>query len=120
VCVALVIHHANRMRCIILSSVACRAVLYFSTLSHKEYDFRRKLLKIKSRFDFFTTLSETFLILRRICLNINLYRFLCRRYSCYVLLELGFPPRIFDKSSKIRIHENPSSGRRVVQRGRTD
>jgi len=32
--VALGIRHVKRMRCIILSSVACPALQYFSTLSH--------------------------------------------------------------------------------------
>ena len=36
--VALDIQHAMRLRCIILSSVACPALLYFATLSHKQQD----------------------------------------------------------------------------------
>ena len=36
--VALVIQHAKRMRRIILSSVACPALQYFPTLSHKWQD----------------------------------------------------------------------------------
>jgi hypothetical protein len=80
--VALVIQHAKRMRRIILSSVACPAVLHFSTLSHKRYGFwKKKLLNIK--FVFFYSLqflSETFIILRRIQLDItiNVHRFSCK------------------------------------------
>jgi hypothetical protein len=39
VSVALVIQHAKRMQRVILSSVACQTLLYFSTLSHKRRDF---------------------------------------------------------------------------------
>jgi len=40
--VAFGVQHAIRMRRIILPSVVCPAVQYFSTLSHKRHDFRGK------------------------------------------------------------------------------
>jgi hypothetical protein len=49
--VALIIQHAKGMRRIIVSSVACPAVPYFST-SHKRHHFRKKILNIKCVFWF--------------------------------------------------------------------
>jgi hypothetical protein len=44
VSVALVIHNSKRMRIVILSSVACPALQYFSTLPEKRHDFPGKML----------------------------------------------------------------------------
>jgi hypothetical protein len=45
--VALVTQHAKRMRCVILSFVACLAVQYLSTLSHNRHYFRGKVTEDK-------------------------------------------------------------------------
>jgi hypothetical protein len=62
--VALVIQHAKRMRRVILPSVACLALLYFSTESHKRHDFRKNVIEHKMCVLIFcTNLADIFLIL---------------------------------------------------------
>ena len=41
-------------------------------------------------------------------------------YSCKILMQIEFSRHIVDKYTKIKFHENPSSGRRVAPCGRTD
>jgi hypothetical protein len=72
---------ASFLRRIVLSSVACPAVPYFSTLSHKQLDLRENLLDTIRVFWFSVQLlSETFLILRRIQRDIiiNVHRSSCK------------------------------------------
>ena len=67
-CLALVIEHAKGMRHIVLSSVACLALQYLSSLSPKRHDFlgkkntNHKMLVLI----FSTPVCQTFLILRKI------------------------------------------------------
>jgi len=42
------------------------------------------------------------------------------RYSYRISMKLYFPPKIFEKYSNIKFHENPSSGSQVVPCGLTD
>jgi hypothetical protein len=66
VCIlALVIRHAKRMHCVILTPVACLALPHISTLYHEQHHFGWGELNIKCVFWFsLQFLPETFLILR--------------------------------------------------------
>jgi hypothetical protein len=95
----LVIQHAKRMSRIMSSSVACPALPYFYTLSHKRHDFRgKKLPNIKSVFWFSLQMwSETFLILRRTELDIaiNVATSSSSHYSCQIWFKLEFSRKVF-------------------------
>jgi hypothetical protein len=74
--VASVIQHEKRMRDIILSSLACLPLPYFSTFSHKRQDVRKNRHWTQNMFRFsLQVLSETFLTLRGIqrdtIINVN-------------------------------------------------
>jgi hypothetical protein len=90
VTVALVIQHAVRL-CLILF-VVYLAVPYFLTLSHKRQYFREKVIEYKMcLFILSSTLTETFLILRRIRRDTtrNEHGFSCNILVSRVSLELN-------------------------------
>jgi len=65
VSIALVMQHVKHIHHIMLSHVACMALPYSSTLSHKEHDFWKNITKYIMCVFSLQLLSETFLILRR-------------------------------------------------------
>jgi hypothetical protein len=122
--VALVIQHAKRMRRIILTSVACLAVTYFSTYLIHSTIFGKTLLNIKcvfwfsvqlcmKHFSFWEEFSE---MLSQICIVFT-YSI---SYSCQILMKLESYRQILEKYSGIKFLENPSSGSWIVRRGQTN
>jgi len=87
------------VRPVVISTIACPAVPYFSTLSHKWLEFQKNVTEHKT------------------CVVILSTRL---RYSSQILTKLGFSRQIFQKSSTIKFHENPPSESQVVPWGPTD
>jgi len=116
--------HAMYMRHI-LSSVACPALQYFSTLSHKWHDFRKKKLY---------WIWNVYLIFYTIFIwNMSHSKKKWARYdtkcvlaSCEVPLFLSYFNETwifrqnFEQFSNIKFLENPFVGSRVFPCGRTD
>jgi hypothetical protein len=128
VSVALVIWHTQRMRHIILSSVACLAVPYFSILSHKRHDFRKNVIEHKICVLIFSTtfvwnISYSKRNSARYYHECTYIFMLSTRYSCQILNKFGFSQQIFEKYSNVKFHEVPFSGSPIPCRhtdGRTD
>jgi hypothetical protein len=86
VSVTSVIQHTVRMRRDVLSSVACLAVPYFSTLSHKRYNFRENVIEHKiCVFRFSTTFVSNISHSKK---NSVRYYINLRRSSCKVPVSL--------------------------------
>jgi hypothetical protein len=78
-CIAAFIRRAKRMRHVVLPSVMCLVLPYFSTLPHKQNGVREKVAEHKMCVYFsLQLLFETFLILGRIqCILLLVYVGLC-------------------------------------------
>ena len=96
--VALVTQHAKRMRRIILSTVACLAIPYFSTLSHKRYDFRKKvqhkMCVLIFSTNFVLNISRSEKNSARYCHKYENVLMLSIRYSCRILIKTGFRQKV--------------------------
>jgi hypothetical protein len=107
-----------------LPSVACPAVKYFSTLSHKRHNFRKTLLNIISVFLFsLQLLCETLLILEEMSeIWLKMYIGLLAKYQSFLsdFNATWIFWHNFYKYSNIKFHENPSSGNWVAPCGQTD
>jgi hypothetical protein len=104
-----------------LSSVACLAMPYLSTLYHKRHDFRGKVIEHKMRVLILSTnLSETFLIIPKAeqDININILRSSCKVPVTLVRL---YKTRVLsiDFQKNVKLNENPPSESRVVACGQT-
>ena len=118
VSVASVMQHA----CAILSSVACLAVQYFPTLSHKRNDFRgKKIIEHEMCVLVFSTafgwrISHSKKNSERCYLRVKRPSF-CARFSWNSNFLDGFSRK---NTAISKFHENPSNGSRFVPHGRTD
>jgi hypothetical protein len=124
VCIpALVIGHAKlHLSCVLLSSVACLPLPYFTTLPHKRHDFHANIVEQRRVFWFsLQFLSKAFLILWTIQQDItNVRRSLHK--VLWLLSDFNQTWNFFNRFSNnphIKFHEDLSSGRCVIPRRQT-
>ena len=100
------------LRHIILSSVVYLTLPYFSRLSHKLPHFRKNVIPHEINFNFLYT--SVWRISHSIQNSARYYKCtLVFMYPCQILIELEHSRQIFEKSSNIQFHENPSIGSRA-------
>ena len=110
---------ASPVHRITLSFVTCPALPYFSTLSHKRYDFRETSYWTWTVcFDFlYKSVWNIFHSTKNSASYYHTYISVfmwSSRYSCQSLMKLEFSRQIFEIFSNTKFHKNPSSGRRGV------
>ena len=109
--------------CITLSSVACLALLNFSTLYNKRQYFRKNVFSKKVCFGFLYDFAWKTVHSRK---NSAIYYDKCPHvftYSTVILLEFQWQLKFlvdFEKYSNAKCHENTSKGSRIVLCGRTN
>ena len=118
------IHHAMLMRHIAICGLLLSTI--FSTLSHKRHDFffkNKTLLNVTFVFGFPYKLSLNISHSKKTGARYDeqciLVVMLNTRYSCPILIQLKYSRQFFEKYSNVKLHENPSSGSRVVPCGQT-
>jgi len=105
--------------------LSCPALQYFPTLSHKQHDFRNKVIEHKMCVLIFCTiLSAIFLILTTIKPQIIINAHSCSGKVADIIgqifMNLEFSERFSKKIQNIKFDENLSSGRPAVPRKQTE